>query len=93
MKYYKYWASGPNVCSNLEFKIQIEEKFGETNDEFDDYLSELGYDYCVENWERYNSISDYEEENDVEWEADFYWEQLTEEEFNECDLIEYYIDE
>ena len=92
MKYYKYWASGPNVCSNLEFKIQIEEDPNETVDEFNDYLDELGYDYCVENWESYgNSISEYEEENDFEWEANFSWEELNEEEFNECDLQEYFL--
>lgn len=92
MKYYKYWASGPNVCSNLEFKIQIEEDPNEDVYEFEDYLSELGYGYCVENWESYgDSISDYEEKNDCEWEADFSLEELTEEEFNECDLQEYFL--
>ena len=91
MKYYKYYAAGPNVLSNLEFKIQLEEISNKTIDELEDFLNDIGYEYCIENWESYSSISEFEEENDVEWEAYFSWEELTEEEFNECDLQEYFL--
>lgn len=71
-KYYKYRAEGPDVQSGLDAKVKIADWEG-SDEELEDFLSTIGYDWCAENYDMYKSIEEEEEESGVEWEANFYF--------------------
>ena len=79
-KYYLYTTPGPYANTGLEEVVEVEWKHSSEN--LDDYLNVVGYDHCAEYWESYGEDpSTWEEENGIEWEADYGWTEITEEEY------------
>lgn len=86
IKYFKYVAKGPFVQTDLEFKTKID--WDSTDESLEKYLHSCGYEICAENYEDYQSIADEEEESGVEWEANYYFQPLSKEEYDELDIDE-----
>ena len=79
-KYYLYTTPGPYANTGLEEVVEVEWEHSSEN--LDDYLNVVGYDHCAEYWESYGQDpSTWEEEHDIEWEADYSWTEITKEEY------------
>lgn len=82
--YFIYSAEGPDVQSGLEERLKIE--WDKSREELNEYLNSIGYELCVSHFESYKDIDEYEEETGSEWEALYYFEQITKEEYEDCGL-------
>ena len=78
--YYLYTTPGPYANTRLEEVVAIEWEGSQEN--LSEYLDVVGYDHCAEYWETYGEDpSIWEEEHGIEWEADYGWTEITEEEY------------
>ena len=82
-KYYFYHAEGPYVNSGLDLKYQLDTNDFKNSKDIELYLDGIGADRFWENWADYVGSEDEDEE--VETEANFYFTECTEDEFNECE--------
>ena len=88
-KYYIYKAEGPDVQSGLELRYTVDWDDNITQEKIDQHLDNIGYNRCVDNFEMYQYIDEYEEENGLEWEPNFYFREVTKEEFEDCGLFDF----
>ena len=88
--YYIYTAEGPDVGSGLEERVKFD--YDGSEDELEKLLNTIGYNLCVENFEMYQDTQEYEEENGVEFEADYYFTPITKEEYENCGLNDLELD-
>ena len=78
--YYLYTTPGPHANTKLEEVVKLEWEY--SIEELDEYLDVIGYDHCAEYCEACGEDpSLWEEEYDIEWEADYSWTEITEEEY------------
>ena len=78
--YFLYTTPGPYANTSLEEVVALE--WENSPEDLDEYLNVVGYDHCAEYWESYGEDpSTWEEENGIEWEADYGWTEITEEEY------------
>ena len=87
-KYYIYKAEGPDVQSGIDLRYQVDGDDNISQKDMDNYLDEIGYNMCAENFEMYCDIEKWEEEEGIEWEANFYFKEVTKKEFDECELCD-----
>ena len=78
--YFLYTTPGPYANTSLEEVVALE--WEGSQESLSEYLDVVGYDHCAEYWESYGEDpSTWEEEHGIEWEADYGWTEITEEEY------------
>lgn len=78
--YFLYTTPGPYANTHLEEIVEVE--WERSPEDLSEYLDVVGYDHCAEYWELYGQDpSTWEEEHDIEWEADYSWTEITKEEY------------
>ena len=78
--YFLYTTPGPYANTRLEEVVALEWEY--SPEDLSEYLDVVGYDHCAEYWESCGEDpGTWEEEHDIEWEADYGWTEITEEEY------------
>ena len=78
--YFLYTTPGPHANTSLEEVVALE--WEGSQESLSEYLDVVGYDHCAEYWESCGEDpGTWEEEHDIEWEADYSWTEITEEEY------------
>lgn len=83
--YFIYTAEGPYAGTDLELRLKIDWKG--SKETLLQYLNEFGYQEWADNWESFGGFDD--DEEDLEPEADYYFEEVSKDIYDDCGLNDF----
>ena len=84
--YFIYTAEGPYVGAGLELRLKIDWEGSKVD--LQQHLNELGYQAWFNNWESFGGFDD-EDDLGVEPEADYCFEEVSKDEYDNCGLFDF----